>query len=234
MLLSEKIANEIKIMIHKGDFKKGERIPNEFILAERLGVSRNTVRDAVKLLVSNNVLRIDRGKGTFVSDTPGISDDPLGLYFVDSEELRSSLEEIRLMFEPVFAYYAAQKATDEEIGTLYKTAEDMASAITKYAECPASKKLSEEILDLDLQFHNLICIACKNPILDNFFPYVTHNLFSIYASSAFLESLTKPKRINTHLKICDAIKARDSETASRLMQQHILNSRFAASHRDKQ
>lgn len=229
MLLSEKVSQEIKLLISTGEFKRGDKIPSEYELAERLGVSRNTVRDAVKLLVSNNVLNIERGKGTFVSVHPGIGKDPLGLYFLEAEQLRASLEELRLMMEPEIAACAAQKATEREIEELFAVAQAMQMHIEKYSKAPNGKRYLQKIMEYDLQFHSLLCNTCKNPILDQFFPYIIHNLFDIYASENFKKTLSKPRRINTHLRLCETIQKHDSQEASLLMRQHIMNSRFASS-----
>lgn len=231
MLLSEKVSEEIKLLIVTGELKRGEKIPSEFVLADRLGVSRNTVRDAVKLLVSNNVLNIMRGKGTFVSINPGIGKDPLGLYFVAPSQLRGNLEELRLMMEPEIAALAAQKATDQEAEDLLAVAQDMQKQIDKYSKSSSGKKYLQKIMAYDLQFHSLMCNICKNDILDQIYPYIIHNLFDIYASENFQMTLSKPQRINTHLALCEAIRDHDSQKASLLMQRHIMNSRFASGSR---
>lgn len=82
-LLSEKIAASILTAIKTGFYKPGEQIPNEIQLSEELGVSRATLREALKSLVSQNVLEVRRGIGTFVSELPNETDD--GLDFHDME-----------------------------------------------------------------------------------------------------------------------------------------------------
>ena len=73
MLLSEKVAESIIQAIHSGFYKMGDQMPNEMQLAEELKVSRATLREAIKILVSQNILEVRRGIGTFVSQTPGFS-----------------------------------------------------------------------------------------------------------------------------------------------------------------
>ena len=81
-----------------GVFKPGDRLPNEYELAQRLGVGRSTVREAIKLLVSQNVLEIHRGNGTFVCEQTGVAADPLGLKFIPGKKkLGLDLCEIRFM-----------------------------------------------------------------------------------------------------------------------------------------
>ena len=99
-LISEKIADDIREMIIGGEIEVGTRLPAEQELAEKFGVSIRSIREAVKSLVSCNVLEVRRGVGTFVCSTPGISDDPLGLQFMDLDVLYPDLLEIRSILEP--------------------------------------------------------------------------------------------------------------------------------------
>ncbi len=82
-LLSEKIAESIVIAIKNGFYKIGDQMPNEIQLSEELGVSRATLREAIKNLISKNILEVRRGIGTFVSPTPGYSVEVAGLEFLD-------------------------------------------------------------------------------------------------------------------------------------------------------
>ena len=84
--LSNDVANRIVEKIRQDSFAPGSRLPSEFELAEEFGVSRGTVREAVKLLVSKDVLEIRPAKGTFVRENPGMSEDPLGLAFMQDHE----------------------------------------------------------------------------------------------------------------------------------------------------
>ncbi len=88
--LSDEVANRIKELILKKKLRPGNKLPNEMQLAELFGVSRPTIREAVKSLVSQNIIMILRGKGTFVSETPGIASDPLGLDFLIDDNFHVS------------------------------------------------------------------------------------------------------------------------------------------------
>lgn len=67
-LLPELISEEIEKMVVRQEFKPGDRLPSENELAQRLGVGRSTVREAIKALVSRNILEVHRGSGTFVCE----------------------------------------------------------------------------------------------------------------------------------------------------------------------
>lgn len=82
-LLSEKVAESIITAIKNGFYAVGDQMPNELQLSEELGVSRATLREAIKILISKSILEVRRGIGTFVSQTPGYSIEVAGLGFLD-------------------------------------------------------------------------------------------------------------------------------------------------------
>ena len=114
--LAEQVSGQIRQLIIDRHLTGGDKLPNEFELAEQLNVGRGTVREAVKLLVARNVLEIRRGRGTFVTQQTGVIHDPLGFaYMPDQARLSRELLDIRLNMEPWIASMAAQNATDEDI-----------------------------------------------------------------------------------------------------------------------
>ena len=104
--LSEKVSQDILEYIARNGLQPGDRLPNEYELAGMLQVGRSSVREAVKLLVSRNVLVVRQGAGTFVSQKRGITEDPLGLSRLDDKyKLALELFDVRLILEPVLANY---------------------------------------------------------------------------------------------------------------------------------
>jgi len=143
--LSLEVANREKELIRKEKLKPGDKLPNEMQLAKLFGVSRPTVREAVKSLVSQNIIEIQRGKGTFVSETPGIASDPLGLEFVVGEDLHLSLIEVRLLIEPGVARLAAERGTPADIDRIGKYLQEFGQtagqrrSLYGHAEAPEEK-----------------------------------------------------------------------------------------------
>ena len=118
-MLADSTAQKIKSMIEGGNFSVGDKLPNENDFASQLGVSRSTLREAIRTLTASGMLEIKRGKGTFVTANTIIESS-------DIAEISSGLDdlfEMRLMFEPDCAYYAALRATDDEIETICKYGE---------------------------------------------------------------------------------------------------------------
>ena len=107
--LSRQVADDIYRMIAvTQELKPGQQLPGEMILSDQLGVSRATLREAIKSLVSQGVLKVYRGKGTFVSESME-SFVSFGLDELDMNRSRvRDLFEARLLFEPQMAALACE------------------------------------------------------------------------------------------------------------------------------
>ena len=98
--LPEQIADKLREMIIQEEMKTGAKLPAEAELMARFGVSRSTVREAVKILQTEHIVDIRQGQGTFLCAMPGLAEDPLGLRFADQDDLIAQLLETRLLVEP--------------------------------------------------------------------------------------------------------------------------------------
>ena len=117
--LAEKTAQNLLEMIQEKGYGAGDKLPTEAELVETLGVGRNTVREALRILMSRNIVTIRQGSGTFISDKNGVADDPLGFFMMDDRrQLTEDLLQARLILEPALAALAAQNGSEEEIKEL--------------------------------------------------------------------------------------------------------------------
>ena len=118
--LSQQVAAQLRDLIFEEHrFQPGDRIPDERSLARELGVSRTSLREAIKTLVANGVLVIRRGVGTFVSETPGRQPDPFGFaYAEDKRKLLLDWYQVRLILESEAMEMVAKNATDQELEEL--------------------------------------------------------------------------------------------------------------------
>ncbi|MDR3258616.1 MAG: FadR family transcriptional regulator [Fusobacteriaceae bacterium] len=219
--LAEEIADKIKTMLKDGLIQPGQKIKNEQELIEKFNVSRTTIREAVKYLVSKNILEIRRGKGTFVCSVPGTQDDPFGFDFINEEERYSYLWEARKYFEPIFGKLAAIRATEEEIRQLRKIAMEMEDLYVEIEKQDISQTSIDTYCNKDIEFHNLICKMTKNPLFERFSSFINKSVLINYMHPTFRDTFPKSRKINTHSLICEAIKNRNPELACKLCERHM-------------
>lgn len=209
-ILSEKVADSIKQMILDNELMPGDKLDNELIMSDRLNVSRSTVREAIKLLVSMNVLEVRRGVGTFVAEKPGLTRDPLGVSFMDQEHVLRHLFELRRMIEPQIAALAAKRATKEDIVNM-----DKAFEAIKY-DIEHGINHTEN----DIAFHNAVAKGSKNPIIDRIVPIINEGILAGYNNTKDMpESLDIV--LHHHEHILEAIKQHDESGAFKYMEVHL-------------
>ncbi|RDY26475.1 FadR family transcriptional regulator [Romboutsia weinsteinii] len=208
-IASEKI---IKLIIDN-DWNVGDKLPNEYELAEQLNVGRSTIREAIKSLTSRNILEIRRGAGTFISQKCGISDDPLGLTFVkDKYKLALDLLEIRFMIEPQIASIAALKATKEDIDHMTTLCNEVEELILK----------NEPHMDKDIEFHRAIASSSQNIVTTNLVPIINSSI-AIFMDITNMQ--LRQETIDTHREILNAIIDRDANAAHDAMLLHLVHNR---------
>ncbi len=211
--LSHQVASQIRDLIRKEKLKPGDKLPNEMELSELFGVSRPTVREAVKSLLSQNVIEILRGKGTFVSQTPGISSDPLGLDFLNNDDLHLFLIEARLIIEPEVARLAAERGTVADIERIGKFIHEMEDIVDRH----------EVGMSTELEFHRSIAEATENPVIMRLVPVIMDAIVKTYRDAP-RTSEDHRKAFLEHKSIFEAIAQRDPETATKAMRQHLEKS----------
>lgn len=212
-LLPEQVSEQIINLITQKQLKAGEKLPNEFELAEKLAVGRGTIREAIIILVSKNVVEIRRGCGTFVCSRPGMVDDPLGFAFIrDKKKLALDLCEVRLMIEPEIAALAARRAEEHEIKELQKLADEVAELC----------KNQEQHMEKDIEFHEWIAKLSKNAVVSNLVPVIQQGI------AVFIQVTDRAlamETVRTHQKIVDAIRDGDETKARDAMLEHLTINR---------
>ena len=213
--LPQIIADKIIDLIESKELLPGERLPSEQELMKELNVGRGTIREAIKSLVSRNIVEIRRGVGTFVAEKTGVVEDPLGFSFINNKnKLVKDSMDVRLLLEPSIAKWAARNATDSEILEIIELSHKIEIAILN----------DEDYSDLDVEFHTKIANSNRNLVVENLIPILTTNIRSLIdVTHAVLKEYT----ILSHKKIANAIKERDEELAEQLMKEHIeINQKY--------
>ena len=208
--LAEQVADGIMNLIQETPYKAGDKLPTEKELCERTGAGRNTVREALKILASRNVLEIRQGAGTFVSEKQGIPDDPLGFSMVnDHVKLTKDLLQVRIMLEPQIAALAAQCAKEHEIKELEEILEEMEAAMKK----------REDYSELDTKFHTKIAQCTHNIVMENRLPVIGKGV------AVFAKEVAQTEYDRTwisHRKIFCYIRDHKPFEAEMEMQYHLL------------
>ncbi len=156
MSVTDQAIAQIKQMIVSGELSPGDRLPKESDLAARLGLSRSSLREAVRALTLIRILDTRQGDGTYVTSLePAILTDALSFlvdFHQDSTVL--ALLEVRRVLEPAATAMAAQRITEDELAELSRLLDEMAVCETV-----------EEFVENDLTFHRTIAAASGNAVL---------------------------------------------------------------------
>jgi GntR family transcriptional repressor for pyruvate dehydrogenase complex len=215
--LSLKIVNQIKSLIAEGKLRPGDVLPPERELIGLLNVSRPSLREALNSLVGMGFLEITQGNRTMVKSlASGRMLDPLDHLLKDGIIPALELIEVRKAIETWNAYYAAKRATPDDITRLEKNIESMGNVI-KGDGSPLEKEDGLEKEDAD--FHLAISEATHNKIQ-------THIMFTIYDIlkkfiRKYYENINYNDIFNQHANIVTAIKQKDSDLARMRILEHL-------------
>ncbi|MFI9270150.1 FadR/GntR family transcriptional regulator [Kitasatospora sp. NPDC052896] len=195
---------QLREQLAAGAWAVGERIPTEHELAEQLQVGRNTVREAIRVLVHAGMLVSRQGEGTFVRST---SDPASVLRGVQRSGVRDVLE-VRAALEAEAARLAAVRHTAEDL-------ERMRAALAREAEVIAahSERVAREAtVEHDLEFHTAVVEAAHNPALAELYRYFSASVREAM-HTAFGDHEMPEVVVATHEALVDAIESGDPERA---------------------
>jgi GntR family transcriptional regulator, transcriptional repressor for pyruvate dehydrogenase complex len=208
---SDILANTLKVQILSEGLKDGSPLPSETELIETYGFSRGTVREALRLLESDGLVRIRRGpKGGVEVATPDVSQVSRSLavlFAIDETPLRN-LVDFRLVVEPAAAAMAAREATDAQRQLLIEAARP---------EIPAE-------LSTSVDFHRMVGESSNNGFMRTILIAV-HQVLEWETSNESLSERQMEETSLAHQKIAQAIYAGDEDRAERTMRRHLFEFR---------
>ncbi len=208
--LVERVADGIMNMIQETPYRAEDKLPTEKELCERTGAGRNTVREALKILASRNIVEIRQGAGTFVSEKQGVVDDPLGFSMIDDHvKLTKDLLQVRLMLEPQIAALAAQCAGETDIEELGAILGEMEEAMEK----------REDYSELDTKFHTKIAQCTHNIVMENLLPVIGKGV-AVFARE--VGETEYERTLISHRKIFRYIREHKPFEAEMEMRFHLL------------
>lgn len=212
MALTDDAIEAIKQMIVDGELKPGDRLPREADLADRLGLSRNSLREAVKALTLIKVLTVRQGDGTYVTSLdPAMLMDTLG-FVVDFHRDDTVLQflEVRRILEPAATAVAAVTMPDEDVRQLGKLLDSL----------PTDPDI-ESLVANDVEFHGRIAAATGNPLLCSLLEMLSGRTHRARTWRGFTQDAAVQRTVDEHHEIHRALAARDPEAARSWSTVHI-------------
>ena len=208
------VVNSIKELLLTKRVMPGDRLPSEAELCKLLAVSRGSVREAMKILSALGIVDIKRGDGTYVSTGGGkVVFDPLLFSLIVSQPRFAELKELRVILEKNVARLAILNADDDDFKALRNCVER-----TQSLKAQASKNY-EELLALDLEFHEVLGHIAKNSPLETIYGFVMQYFHPYIAQSLRNQKDFSRESAEAHSTILDAIEQRDVARAEAAIEQ---------------
>jgi GntR family transcriptional repressor for pyruvate dehydrogenase complex len=210
--LYEQIVQQVEDSITQGQLKPGDQLPAERDLAQRFGVSRTAVREAVKTLREKGLVEAYSGRGTFVTNgTSQAIRQSLDLMIrINQQEGSANLAELRLVLEPEIAGLAASRIEDQLLSTM----REAVAVMERNLHDP------DAYVEADLDFHLALAEAAGNPLILSLLDSIVGLLRE--QRSRIFDVDGGPERGQFHHKrILAAIEKRDPESAREAMRAHL-------------
>lgn len=224
--LSERTAEAIySQIVDQRKYAPGDQLPSENDLAQELGVSRTTLREAIRSLVAQGVLEVTHGRGTFVSkDVKSYRD----IQFGEIGMLRMKLIdifELRKIIETEAVAMACERASDDEIAAIIDAGRRVEALVDNI----------DERNHADSQMHDLIAKASHNEFLINLMPMIYRAVYETLHIRGTVELFAR-NILSDHALILEALENRDAEMARHAMaihMSHAIQSLNAGNYSDK-
>jgi GntR family transcriptional repressor for pyruvate dehydrogenase complex len=209
--VAEEIADRIRVLILDGTFPVGQALPAERTLAERFGVSRGSIRDALRTLETIGLLVTRHGHGTFPQELDvNRLIAPLASVLTYRQELQDELLDLRRMFEPAVARAAASRITDEDLADLDRILDAQRQKL----------KAGRSTIVEDTAFHHVLARATRNRAVVSIM--ATLNDLLVESRKLTLKQKGRPGRsLLGHEAVVAALRRRDGGAAAEAMRGHI-------------
>lgn len=215
--LSLAVVRQIELLILRGILRPGERLPPERELAERMGVSRPSLREAISDLQAQGLLTAKAGSGVYVAEVLGSAFAPaLIRLFSSHDEAVFDYLSFRRDMEGLAAERAARMGSDSDLGVMQAIFDKMESAHARNA--------TEEEAQLDAQFHMAIIEASHNVVM----LHMMRSMFDLLRQGVFYnrqimfqQRTTRDAILDQHRAINSALQERDPKGARQAVEQHL-------------
>jgi GntR family transcriptional repressor for pyruvate dehydrogenase complex len=216
---SAQIVAQLSALIQDNTLKPGQLLPGEYSLAKKFGVSRATIREALRSLETIGLIEISNGVGARITDLPVRLSDPDNSlrWLIERKESIVEIQEVREVLEGVAAKLCAQRITSEQLEILHQALLELENAIK-------NPEGTQVLLDANIKFHYLIGEYSNNKLLSDLILHFEY-LYSAGSRAIMQQEGRNAIYMREHTSIFDAIAAHDGRLAETLMRAHINDTR---------
>jgi DNA-binding FadR family transcriptional regulator len=210
---SDVLAHDLRERILSGEFPEGTALPPERELVVQTRMSRTTVREALRILEVQGLVRIKTGRsgGAFVQK-PGEASvaSSVGLVIRGQQIRMTALLETREAIEPQCARLAAKYRTDDDLAVLDAANE----AIARHGSLA-------DFLQANVDWHVAVAVASHNELLTGFMRALSRAIYDSTDNQGFIDDEVRATTVKAHVSITRAIRDKDPEAAVRRMDRHV-------------
>jgi GntR family L-lactate dehydrogenase operon transcriptional regulator len=221
MRVSDQVVQKLQALIEQRNLKQGDRLPAERVLATSLGISRPSLREAIQQLNSLGVLASRRGDGTYIVHLPETWPqqhivEPISLLLEEDPQYRFDVQESRLILEGGTAWYAAQRATEQDRAKIHQYFDEIAQHQARGDSAAAAVA--------DANFHLAIAEASHNAVLiqmmRSLFDLLQYNVL-LGRKKVYNHPVSADLLSDQHFQVMDAIDRQDAQAARDAVCGHI-------------
>jgi len=212
--VSQVIVDQIKLLVREGKLSTGDRLPSERDLCQRFGVSRVTVREALRVLEASGLIEIRVGArgGAFVSSP---TRERLGEGLADLITLSSltpaHITEARSVIEVGILPFVVERATEEDIANLRRMVDEGHEALDR----------NEYTMNLSAAFHVGVAVCAHNPAIETLVQSFHGPMLLSLRQAQLVAPAMGRRGTDEHAALVDAIEARDTDAAIKVMTTHL-------------
>lgn len=206
------VAERITTAIAKGNLQPGDKLPSEPKLARNLGVARTSIREALSQLQTKQIVRVVRGRGTYIE--PLLNNDPTREFLdwsVDQESAIGEILEARIALETTAVAFACERATAENLTGL---------RLASSAHADVAETDLDALVRTDEKFHQALIESCHNSIVNGFYETLTPQLVEFRRKTLSLPGVAT-RSAEDHNLIVEKVVQRDPRGARAATVAHL-------------
>ena len=219
------LAAKLRETILGGDVREGESLPTERELVSQTGLSRGSVREALRMLAVEGLVRPRHGRlGGNIVTLPGKESMAhfINQFVVGRRLSLRTLQETRETIEPTLARLAAERRSLDDVARLRTLNDDLASAVSDRAQFAA----------VNIEWHNAVAMASRNDLLAAFMFSMSFGVAMSTMADEYDTVDVRKAAVSVHTRIADAIEAQQADLAFRRMDKHVRATRAVTSARE--